>query len=284
MILKLITTITVLFISTFAFADVIWLHDGTILLGKIVKFDADSIDIESFGQVKKISQTDVLKKEKSMDEIILKDGSTIKGKIQNYDEEIGINVNIDFGSITLPLQSVKEVRNNVQKIYYNGLPVFIGISGGYYFLAGSIKERFNDFINFSIFSEFNVGVRGLFIGGDLQFTFTNYLPNPDVDFYLFSLQPYIMYKFMMLRKYSSFVKIFVPFVSVGLGVNYTVKTTAGTLTQQGEVDFIYNIKAGLDIQVVTNLWFRIYTGFESVPQKVSSFHKIPLNIAVMVAF
>ena len=52
-----ITTAAIIIISSqIAFADVIWVHDGTIYLGKLLKFDADSIDIESFGQ-KKVALT-----------------------------------------------------------------------------------------------------------------------------------------------------------------------------------------------------------------------------------
>jgi len=51
--------------------------------------------------------------------IQLKDGSIIKGTIQNYDEEIGVLINTGLGQNTIPVSSIKEIYNPTIRELYN---------------------------------------------------------------------------------------------------------------------------------------------------------------------
>lgn len=284
------TLIVLFFGYNNSYSEVIRLQNGEIYFGKVVSADSDGITVESFGKTIKLPQKDILRTDKDMSsiknqqlEIILKDDSRLKGKIQNYDDDIGILLNIEFGSLTLPVQSVREISDAAQKKYYSGAPFHVGIAGGYYFLFGDVASRFGSSYSLNLFSEFNLNyVRGLFAGGEIGTTFVDYKSDSQTKYNLFSFQPYLMYRFLFLRTSDSFVRIFVPFVAAGAGTAYLVKETG--VTQKSEIDLIYNVKAGVDAQITSNLWLRFYTGWESVPQKKDSFNKIVLNAGLVLAF
>ena len=208
------TILSILFVITFtsspAYSDVVWLQNGKIYLGEINTAESDGITIKTFGETRKISMEDIFKTEKTLDslkyqqiDITLKDGSVIKGKIQNYDEEIGINVNIDFGNITLPVQTVDSITDQNRKKHYGGSDINVGITGGYYCLLGEASNSFNNFFKLTLFAEFNTGlVRGLFAGIDIAFTFMDYSGKENLSFSMYSLQPYLIYRFFNFRNSS----------------------------------------------------------------------------------
>lgn len=292
------TILTVIFLITLtsspAYSDVVWLQNGKIYLGEINTAESDGITIKTFGETRKISMEDIFKTEKSLDslkyqqiDITLKDGSVIKGKIQNYDEEIGINVNIDFGNITLPVQTVDSITDQSRKKHYGGSDINVGITGGYYCLLGEASDSFNNFFKLNLFAEFNTGLtRGLFAGIDIAFTFMDYSGKDNLSFSMYSFQPYAIYRFFNFRNSSSFMNRVVPFVAAGMGIAYLIKENSSDsgLNEMSELNFTYSLRPGTDIEIIENLWLRIYTGFESVPQKSNSLHQIVFNTGVMYSF
>jgi hypothetical protein len=277
------------------FADVIRLQNGQIFLGKVIRADSQGIVIESFGEQRGLSQADILKNEKDLttlktehSDIYLKDGSVLKGKIENYDEEVGVLVNIDFGSVTLPVKSIKEINNSTQKKYYNGNPVQIGAGGGYYAPAGKMKNTYDAGYNYSIFAEFNSGLtRGLFIGGDLSYFPVDYKDNSKVSYNIFTLQPYLIYHFLFLRSGTSFIKDFVPFVTAGCGVAYVLmkdKRANTSAPEKSELDFAYSAKIGCDYQVTEKIILRVFGGWQTISQKSDSFNAMLINAGVLYSF
>jgi len=276
------------------YADVVWLQDGGILLGEIVTAESDGITIKTFGEKRKVFQKEIIKSEKTLDnlknrqsDITLKDGSVIKGKILDYDEEIGINVDIDFGNITLPVQSVSSITDQKQKKHHRGADINIGFTGGYYYLLGEASDSFNNSYRLSFFAEFNTGLtRGLFAGVDAAYTFIDYSGTQDLSFSMYSVQPYLLYRFIDLRNSSSFMNRVVPFISAGIGGAYIIKENSSDsgLNEMNELNMTYSIRPGADIELIDNLWLRIYTGFESVPQKSNSLHQVVFNTGIMYSF
>jgi len=78
----------------------------------------------------------------------------------------------------------------------------------------------------------------------------------------------------------------VPFVAAGMGGAYLIKENSSDsgLNEMSELNFTYSLRPGTDIEIIENLWLRIYTGFESVPQKSNSLHQIVFNTGVMYSF
>ncbi len=276
-------------------ADVIRLQNGQIFLGKVIRADSQGIVVESFGERREFSQMEILKNEKDLStlkveycDIYLKDGSILKGKIENYDEEVGILVNIDFGSITLPVKSVKEVNNPVQKKYYSGNSVQIGIGGGYFTPFGNLKDKYKSGYNFSLFAEFNPNLmRGLFIGGDLTYFPVDYKASSDVNYNIFTVQPYVMYRFLFLKNSTSFIRNLTPFASLGIGFGYVVlkdKRAGASSSEKSEIDLAYNLKLGGDYQIKHNIAVRLFAGWQTVTQKSDSLNMMLLNAGVLYSF
>jgi hypothetical protein len=277
------------------FADVIRLQNGQIFLGRIIKADSNGIVTESFGEQREFSQADILKNEKDLStlktqhcDIYLKDGSVLKGKVENYDEEVGILINIDFGAVTFPIKSIKEINDPAQKKYYSGNPMQIGVGGGYFMPNGKLKDKYKTGYNFSVFGEFNSNlVRGLFIGGDLTYFPIDYKDSSKVNYDIFTLQPYAMYRFLFLRSSSTFIRNFVPFVSVGFGLGYVVlkdKRDNSSSSEKSEIDFAYHAKIGCDYQIIDNITVRVFGGWQTITQKSDSLNMMLINGGVLYSF
>jgi len=130
-------------------ADVIELKDGTVYLGTAVVDDVAGITISSFGQERTISQSDILLVSKDLAafsatevEIRLPDRSVLKGKIRNYDEEIGLLLETYFGAITLPPKAIEAIQDPVQRELFFGVPFQAGLVAGYQWPLGDLAENF----------------------------------------------------------------------------------------------------------------------------------------------
>ena len=184
----LILLLFFIFTVPYLYADVIRMQDGHIYLGKAGDSDAFGFSLETFGENKKINHSDVLMKEKDLSalkmqqvEIVLKDGSVIRGKIQDYDEEIGLLLNIDFGALTLPVQNVRAIWDDSQRNFYKGNIFHIGLMGGYYTTIGSFNKDFGNSFNATIFGEFQIPLlRGLYAGVDASYFFLDYKTNANL--------------------------------------------------------------------------------------------------------
>lgn len=210
--------------------------------------------------------------------------SIIKGKIQNYDEEVGIFVNVDFGAITLPVQTIKEISDPVKKKYYNGLPVIFGFSGGYYIPYAGLAPDFESDFSFSAFAEFDSDfVRGLYIGGEFSAINIDYKVD-DSEFSIYTFQPYAIYKFLQMRKKSSLINRFIPFVSAGMGGAYIIRKSPLNTKTETELDTVLNIKTGFDINITERLGTRFYTGTETILQNSSKFNRVFFNAGIIYSF
>jgi len=280
--------------SSFAAADVIMLHDGNIYLGTISKTDSSGIVIETFGQTLTISQSDILKSEKNFDsfkdvttDITLKDGSIIKGKIQNYDEEVGLFVNINFGTITLPVESVKEISNGEQKIKNNGYNYLAGLTLGYYQPLGGDGKFSGSFLTTAFLEKDSTLFRGLFIGAGLSYFDMNH-ENSDLIYSMFILKPYLSYKFLTFRKSSNIlINRFIPFSRVGCGFSY-IKLKDGRPNADSsssiELNPVISAGAGFDVVITKNVIFRLAADWAIVPQSSEMFQAASLNFGAVYGF
>lgn len=278
-----------LLLCSYGFADVIWLNDGRIFFGEIESADSDGIIINTFGETRKVANSDINKSEKTLDnlkssqvDILLKDGSVLKGKIQNYDSEIGVLIETDLGPNTIPVTSIKEIYDPAKKKLYTGFPFTIGVIGGYYIPVTGLASDFNNSYNFSIFGEYNAGfIRGVSFGAEISSIMIDYKVD-DSDFSIYSFQPYVSYRFLQLKKSQSFVKIFTPFISAGIGGAYIIKENSSD--QESEIDAIGNVKLGLDISITESLGFRVYASDEAILQSSSVFNRVLFNAGLIYSF
>src|SRR4030065_490921 len=155
-------------------ADVIRLNDGTIYLGKVASASEDGVVLDILGKSLRVPSARLSKTDTDLEalrsqalEVFLLDGSVIRGKVKDYDSEIGLFVDLEFGEITIPLDSLGSLQDPVQRSRYRGFPFQAGILGGFHQSIGSLGASFDSNFSISAFAEFNLQwLRGLYAGVD----------------------------------------------------------------------------------------------------------------------
>ncbi len=235
-----------------------FLVDGEILIGDFVSPNPDGFLYKTFKGDVVIPVGNLIKSEKSISvlasmpvELILKDNSIIKGKIVDFDYDIGIFIDISFGTLTIPNSAVSKIVDPVQRSRFSGSSFQYGVSGGMYFPLGNNTQYFGPSWLASISLQSRIpGIRGLFAGASLSFNDTSFLQVATTKYYLLSVCPEISYKLLDWRTKGGFLGVFSPFASLGAGLAYInvsdpdlYPPSYGNLTMRGY------LKAGTEISV-----------------------------------
>ncbi len=145
-------------------ADVIRMKDGRIFIGRVFTVNSDGVILLVFGEKITVQFNDILISDPDFRnlkgrelEIILKDSSTMLGKVQDYDTDVGLLVEIDFGVITVPPDKITSIMDHYQRSKQLAHFMQIGAQCGYYFMIGDLGSVFDINISAHIFSEFNLG-------------------------------------------------------------------------------------------------------------------------------
>jgi small nuclear ribonucleoprotein (snRNP)-like protein len=277
-------------------ADVIILKDGTIYLGDIKSVSSDGIVIESFGTTRTLSQKEILKSSKNMTaiqevvaEIKLKNASVMKGVIQNYDDEVGLLLKTDYGSITMPAKGIAYIHDGSQKRKYYGPPAVVGVMMGCYFPVGAFKDRFHIQPLLSAFAEINsVFARGLYFGIDAGYMFMKYRPDRSVKFDGGTLKVYAQYRFLDLRILSSPARYLSPFIAAGAGISYIARRDNRDLsfgpTRKNEIDALYSVGFGLDVFATESIVVRAQCSWMGLQQKKALMNAFSTTVGIMWCF
>lgn len=277
-------------------ADIIVLKDGSIHLGDIKSADKDGIVIESFGRAVRFSQQDIAKSGKSIKdlsmgpaEVVLKDGSVMKGSIQNYDNDVGLLLKTEFGVLTMPAAGIRSVHDGKQKRLYRGPFIVIGTGMGVYYPVGAFSERFKIQPTLSLFTEINAGfLRGLYFGIDTGYMFLDYRTDGAIRYDAASLRVYALYRWLDFRTYSSAARFFSPFVSIGGGIVYIARRDSRQLSfsasRKNELDAGYTVAGGVDVFATESFIIRIQASWFAVQQKSKLLNAFSTGIGFMWAF
>jgi hypothetical protein len=265
--------------------DVIHMKDGRIYIGKVVTASAEGVTVEAQGRTFTVDQMDILKTDEDISalsevpiEVILNDGSVIKGIVSDYDEEVGFLIDLEIGSLTVPSGSIRRIEDPEQRNYYNGYPLQVGITGAYSFTVGSLSSDYEGSFTGSLFAELKTNlVRGLFVGLETSYHTLDYTVNDNLDYWVLSAIPYVSYRVLALRSLSSFLRNFVPYVSAGAGVAYVSArdTREGAYPQKfGELNFAISAGGGLDFFAAKRVFIRAKGGWMLVPQESSALNLV----------
>ncbi|MBP7584024.1 MAG: hypothetical protein KBA61_08335 [Spirochaetes bacterium] len=267
-----------LFVNGITLADVISLKNGEVYLGKANVVDSNTISIESFGSTNNVRQTDLLKIEPQLQtvadiryEVLLADDSVLKGKLKNFDDEIGLFLETTFGPITIPTRGIKKIYDVEQRTKYYGEAYLAGLSVGYYLPTGIFKDNFANFFYTDLFADFNVTrVRGLMVGFDFLFVPMDYQPSQDVSCVSYALTGHAMYRFMDLISGSRFMlNRLVPYAKAGAGLVYvSVEDSRATapIDERSEASPLLLAAVGTDILAARGFSVRIEAGMLSIIQ------------------
>ncbi len=292
--IMLITLVTIL--RSGLYGDVILLKDGTIYLGTITNISSSGIIIQSFGAARTVRQRDIRKSSKDMQglqgieaEVVLKNGSVMKGTIQNYDDEVGLFLKTDYGSLTMPAAGIASVQDTSMRKRYHGPVAVTGITMGCYYPVGPFMNRFKIQPQLSAFVEINsVFARGLFFGLDAGYMFMNYRPDGNIKYDAATLKIYGQYRFLDLRVLSSPARYLSPFVAAGAGITYIARRDNRTLsigsTRKNEMVALYTLAGGLDVFATESLIVRVQVSWLGIQQESSLMNAFSTTAGIMWGF
>lgn len=279
--------------SVLPYADVIRMQDGTIYVGKVVKAEEGIVVLEAFGKELRVSSSAILKSESGYEalqaqavEVLLKDGSVIRGKVKDFDLEIGLLVDIDFGAITIPLESLSAIEDPRQRTRFRGFPVQLGLMGGVSVPVGSLASTFGPGLSVELFAEFNLGlVKGLYAGIDISQIFVSYLPGGTLSYSITTATAGPVYRLLALRTSPiPVVRDLVPWAGLGAGIAYVgVHDSAGS-TANGEIDPVGCASIGVDYYAGTRLLVRLAGRWLVLPQTTTALHMFGAALGVAYSF
>lgn len=272
-------------------ADIIRMKDGRIFIGRVYTIARDGVVLLVSGEKLTVQYDEILQADPDFSnlsdrvmEITLKDDSTMRGKIRNYDSDIGLLVEIDLGVITVTPENIKSIMDYTQRSKQRAQTVNIGVLGGYYFMVGDLSGAFSGNFSTRIFGEFNLGfiIEGLFTG--IVISYQPLIPvNYDVhSYYLFDFDIYLMYRFLLLRSSPGILRNFVPFISIGAGAALPVRTGNGETGT--ELDFAFSGSVGLDYFITDDFLIRLYGSWMTVLQSELFFNSISVNVGAAYCF
>jgi hypothetical protein len=223
--------ILALIVAAIAFpteAEVLFLKDGSVILGSIVGPADGGVSYESFGRsivvdVGQVAESDKdLAKLSALDtEIRLMDGSIIKGKVVDFDPEIGLFVDIAFGVLTVPNTAVSSIVDPIKRTRYTGARTLLRAGAGAYTpLFGSLDDFGPSWIASAGFEWALPFARGLYGGLGLSFIPADYSAASDVKYAVYYAAPELTYRFLSLRSRPGFLGSLTPYVSANLGPAY----------------------------------------------------------------
>lgn len=225
----LIPLLFLLLVGAGAFGDVIFVEDGTVYIGKVATADKNGVTLETFGRTVVIASGSIIRTEMDKEkiqaipvEVVLKDGSLFRGRITDYDPDIGLLLDMEFGTLTIPVENLISIVEPQQRNHYKGYPVLTALTGEYYFPVGAFADRFGGGFSLSLYAELNTQlIRGLSAGLEATQFFMNYLPSTEISYFATTLTISPIYRLLFLRTTSiPFVKDLVPWASVGGGLAY----------------------------------------------------------------
>lgn len=272
--------------------DVIRMADGSIYLGSILSAGERGVTIEAFGSSTSLNPRQILRTEsgigslaQTLVELHLKDGSVIRGTITNYDPDIGLLVGIEFGTLTIPYESLRAVEDPQQRGAYRGQSWMIGASGAWYWPVGDYALSFSSNAWLSLSGTVSLPwVRGLYAGIDAAYWLMGYLPTTEVEYQLLTAMADVSYRIPILRATSiPVIRDLVPWASLGFGVAWVGvhDLRAGAFpAAYGELDPVLGCAAGIDWHVGQRFLVRLEGRWAAVLQSTSALHLVGAGIGV----
>lgn len=286
---------TLIFLSSLSWADALIQEDGSVFLGRVTSVTGESVTVNSFGIDQVIPTRSIAENHKSLAplktrrvSIRLKDQAEIEGTIDDYDDEIGLLLNIGFGSITIPVASISGISDPAMAKRHSGTPRKLGLGISGYQVFGGLADDYAMSFSVSAFAEFMVpALRGFFLGGDLTYRNMQYEADSDMYYTQFALKPYLMYSFLDFKKFTGAFERLTPFVALYCGPAYTTLKDDRPFVkedQKAELNLEAKASLGMDIQITDRFSLRMSGGYSMIFQKSKSFNSADAGLALSYGF
>ena len=293
--MKKYLVVMMLLSGSICFSDVIVREDGTVYLGKVDSVTAESVSVNTFGSMIAMPTKRVAENHKTLDpfksrrvSVSLKSGSEIAGTIDDYDDEIGLLLNIGFGTITIPVTSVSGVYDPAMEKAYSGFHHKIGAGVSGYTPLGSASGNYDNSSEISLFGEYMVPfARGLFAGADFTYRNIGYSASSDITYRQFALKPYLMYSFLDFKKITPLFSRLTPFAAAYAGPCYTSMNDDRPYVKEssrGEINLEAKGAVGCDILLGESFMLRLSGGYTTVFQKSEQFRLAGIGLSASFGF
>jgi hypothetical protein len=279
--------------SVLLFPDVIRMEDGTIYIGWVARAEEGGLVLEAFGKELRVSPSAVLGTESGFEalsaqavEVLLKDGSVIRGKVKDFDADIGLLIDIDFGALTIPLESLSAIEDPQQRARFEGFPVQLGLMGGFSAPVGPLGATFGPGFTAELFAELNLGfMKGLYAGIDISQFFVSYLPGGTLSYSITTATAGPIYRLLALRtSLIPVVRDLVPWAGLGAGIAYVGVRDSADSTANGEIDPVGCASVGLDFYAGKRLLIRLAGRWLALPQTTTALHLLGVGLGVAYSF
>lgn len=262
------------------FADVIFLVDGKILIGSVIGFDEAGIAYSVLGERIVLNVDQILKTEQNIQAISdlqvnvhLKDGSTLHGRVVDFDEEIGFFVDIGFGTLIVPIAAVSEIVDPTVRVRYAGSTISLQAGGGAYLPLFTASENFGPSWVTSLGADVSLPFfRGMYAGISFSVSGADYTPSDSVSYLFASVTPDIGIRYMGWRMRNDFLRIITPYVSLSGGASY-ISMTDPVLSShaQGSLSALFGLSGGLRFAVAKGFSVMLDLFGDLILQKSSPF-------------
>lgn len=263
-----------LFPGLLTHAEVIFLRTGEIVIGTIVAASPGILTVKSFGLNREVPVKDVLKTINSWEElkertimVLLKDGTTLIGKPVDVDEELGVFLDIGFGTLALPIPAVSFLADPERRQIFQGKSLNFGALG---LVAFPLNSTYGMSYGGAAAVEFRIAdLRSLYMDLVILAYPLNYLPNTLVSLLNTNVQLNVVYKVFEFGEVFSALEFLVPYV--GLGVGATLVTVFdnrpnATVDQRGLLTFSFQSHLGLEWNLPWKFHLRTGGGVEAILQ------------------
>lgn len=206
-------------------ADVIYLRDGSILVAKFHSASGDEMLYKKGnGEELRIRAAEILGSDPDFRNltgkkvrIILTDKTFIDGLFNDYDEDIGVFIDLSFGTLTVPSGKIDKIVDPVQARKFAGSDVSLSARGT--FLLPLEGDYFSFMAGGGLGAEFKLPfMRGLFAGVDVDgLGFMNGTVE-ELSYFGLLISPKVVYRFLDLRTKNGFVSRLAPYAAVGGGI------------------------------------------------------------------
>jgi len=288
---QIIFILILLFLGFTLCADVIRMKDGRIYIGRVLTVNPDGVVILSMKDKLTVNFDGILKTDPDFRnlqdrelEVTLLDGSKMLGKVKDYDPDIGLLMEIDFGMITLPLENVKSIMDYAQKRKITAHFMQIGTQGGYYFIIGDLSTIYTSNFNINLFWELNLDflLPGLFAGATLSYHNVTCIDYIDFSYMLFNLNISGIYRLLIFRTDPGFLRNFVPFAALGVGAAVPMQTVNEETTMEFDISFTASL--GVDYYLFDDIFIRLSGTWTTVLQSQLWFNSVSVNLGAAYGF
>jgi hypothetical protein len=256
-------------------AEILVLRDGSVVAGTIMGSAGSGEVVYSIGgQERRLAADDIVRSGPDalafadLDvEARLKDGSVIKGTIENYDDE-ELSLETSVGALPIAMDKIARVVAPRFSAYRSGPSFAAKAGGGGYVPLTDGASRFGPSYCGAFGAAWSLPfLRGLYAGFETELSSADYLAG-GASYSFFSLKAEVTYRFLGIGGTGRLV----PFVAFAAGPAYVgVESSASTPSSYGDLVAATGVSAGLEYSVARALSVRLESRAEAYAQDGSPF-------------